>query len=234
MIYASGNVEIPYNYVDIGSINVVIGKQRYELLLPYEKPEGITKIPTKDTTGIIIHELIIDGKKANPERIYFSANEAIDRLYEETTQAETEYRVLKILWYTATVRPDEEIIKKQGLFYKTVIGNGKKIRPEQYKIPYGTQEVFLRYSIWYPLDVRNNNTSNINLDQEYVVRWTMEWPEIPPEWSNVPAKNEADVFMTEEFQNQFEAILNDINSGNITEEEAKEKLQVLFLEVSKK
>ena len=170
--YSSGKIEIQDEYVDLGLIKVMIGLEKYEINLPYEKPYGISKVPTKDQTGLVIHELIVDGKIINPKKKYFSTNETIDRLYEEDTGVDKEHRKLKLLWWALGVKPDEAKIKK-GLFYETVIG--KTPTPEQYVLPYGAKEVFLRYSILYPYDVIKHS-SNINLDQEYVVRWTMEWP----------------------------------------------------------
>lgn len=173
--YASGNVEPPATYVDLGNINIVLGKRRYELLLPYEKPAGVTKVPNHISTGVIIHSLIVDGKIVRPKRQYFASNDAITRLYEEDVGVEKECRTLEFLWGTLEVNPDETVIKK-GVFCVTF--PEKSIIPEQYNIPYGAKQVFLKYSIRYPLDVISNNMSNINLDQEYVVRWTMEWPEV--------------------------------------------------------
>ncbi len=172
MVNASGDVEIPDNYIDLGIINVVIRKQYYNLLLPYEKPEGVTKVPTKDNVGIIFHELIIDGKKVNPKKMYFSAIET-DRLREESTNYEAEHREIMLSWWASRVNPDEKMIK-EGLFFITA--NWEITTPEQYNIPYGAKEIYLRYSILYPYDVISNNTSSIDLDQEYVVKWTMEWP----------------------------------------------------------
>ena len=171
MMYASGNAEILDDYVDLGNIDVVIGKQYYDLLLPYKKPEGVTKVPTKDEVGIIFHELIVDGKKVRPRKMYFTAIE-MGKLREESTPFEMESRTIMLSFWALGVKPDETIII-EGLFYNSAIW--KLSTPEQYNIPYGAKEVFLRYSILYPYDVIKHS-SNINLDQEYVVRWTMEWP----------------------------------------------------------
>jgi hypothetical protein len=143
-LFSFGNHEEVYDYsqyIDLGKITVAMEKQSYQVSLPYFKQTGINKIPTKDSISIIIYNIIGDKKNIKPNRKSFSSNEAITKKYERTVTTDEGYYQLDMKWYAL----NREISK--GIYYESLINENLKHGIYIYNIPYGTEEIYLTYSI---------------------------------------------------------------------------------------
>jgi hypothetical protein len=172
-IKASGQVDVPSGYVDLGKFILIPSSQYYELFLPYNKPEGVEMVPSKDIKGVVIDSLIADGKQINSKRLYFVSNDASNHILVETALYESEERELKMIWSLFSVNPSEKIIK-EGLYYDTLTDKSNHL--SRYIIPYGAKEVFLTYRIRFSIYSENYKTINIFDSEPQTARWFIEWP----------------------------------------------------------
>jgi len=145
-LYTKCTTELPNNPINFDKIEVSASKSQINLLLPYNKPEGIEKIYTMGMKGIFICKIIGDGKEIKPERIWDFMGGSDDSLrykeaYEADIDKENTSLNIKMIWRIV----DD---KKMSIYYKTV--NGYKGKSYQYSIPYNTREVYITYRILFP------------------------------------------------------------------------------------
>jgi hypothetical protein len=70
-VFGSGRAEIPQDYIDLGQLDLTKNKTNDTIFLLYIKPFGIKKIITSSVRGLIIENIIVDGKNINPEKYYW-------------------------------------------------------------------------------------------------------------------------------------------------------------------
>jgi hypothetical protein len=140
-IYSNGQKGIEYTH--LGSFHTNSDDGYVIIPLSYTKPEGLTYIPNSDNEHIIIHNLIIDGKKLRPERNYFKYFMGAAREPNGTADIETNIEesicYINMEWY----RNNKNMLYYESLTEKWIMENDEG----DYFIPYGTKNVTLEYSI---------------------------------------------------------------------------------------
>jgi hypothetical protein len=167
-LFSHGKVELPVNYINLDEIIISPGEKNYDLLLPYVKPDGIDRIYTNDTLGIIIHQIIGDDKLILPKRQYFSNNEVVAMKRERSVDYKREILEFGMKWFALGAKITDEIIGK-GLFYET-LDDKKNIHI--YNIPYGTIEIYITYSIQFPQKLENQKL------ERKTIYFRINWPKI--------------------------------------------------------
>jgi hypothetical protein len=161
-------------YTDLGKFQVEFTGQ-LDIDIPYYKPNGITQIPSEYFRAFVIHELMADGKRISPKRIYplwwNGTNDSIRGLLLVNTISKAEYLTLKLPWRSW----GEDFNKKttQGLTLRTYSDGRQK-----YTIPYGAQEISLIYSIRflvYDPHIRSDELTEILRSDKIGVKWKLEW-----------------------------------------------------------
>jgi hypothetical protein len=167
-LYSGGKMELPDEYFDLGIIE--INKKYTGINLPYIKPKGINKIITNDIHGLIIEEIIVNGKIIKPHKIFLSMGtyEHISHLYEDDVNLEEGKYFLKMNW----IKIDTE----NEIFYEYFSRNGKiRYSPDYYKILFGANEVYIIYKVRFIgneiTDFRNYFVS----DEMYIIKFNLEW-----------------------------------------------------------
>ncbi len=169
-LFASGNREAPTDFVDIGNFQVDVTKEHSGIILtvPYIKPEGINKIPDGQVRGLIIRELIADGKRIRPKDPIWDAGGYDDDL-DEIVVPEFEDTFLFGMYWDI----NEEYISLR--LYLRDRFNGLDFSPHRYNIPYGTKDVYMTYSIRYPPFWEENETLDKAREETYTVKFTLSW-----------------------------------------------------------
>ena len=182
-LYASGRTEIPTNYINIGQLDLTLRKTYNTILLPYIKPEGISKILTSNVQGLIIEEIIVNGKKIKPKRelFYMGTDEAISYLNEKNVNIEEAQFMMPMTWNVLfdgeTLHDD---LLKEGIYFNYYSRNGQiRYNPDKYIIPYGNEEVFITYRIRFPIYPDESRFREfIVSDELYTVKFNILWPEL--------------------------------------------------------
>jgi hypothetical protein len=177
LLFAHGKVELPSGYVELDDIIVSLGKKNYELLLPYNKPDGIDRIFTKDKVGILIHRIIGDGKLILPRRQYFSNDEAIAIKYEKFVDTKRDILEFKMTWFALGARITNENIR-EGLFYETL---DRKKNIYIFNIPYGIREIYITYSILFP---QNENQVIEQKTVYFRINWQLDSDDGAATWAD--------------------------------------------------
>ncbi len=156
--------------VDIGSFYVDITKEHSGIVfyVPYIKPEEINKIPDGQVRGLIIRELIADGKRIRPKDPIWDAG-AYDDYLDEIVVPELEDRFLLGLYWDVF---DDSI--SLHLYLRDRI-NGLDFSPHRYNIPYGSKDVYMTYSIRYPPFWEENETLDKAREETYTVKFALSW-----------------------------------------------------------
>jgi hypothetical protein len=169
----SGDAGIPYT--DLGKIQVEFG-QSLDIAVPYDKPEGITKIPTAYYWAFVLHELRADGKRIFPKRLYpiwwLGADDTYRGYWIADTIQEAEYLTLELDWEWA----EHYFTQKEGLYLPEFSRGDKK-----YTLPYGAKEISLIYSIrfvTYDPQINAHELTELGRAGKFGVKWTLEW--LPP------------------------------------------------------
>jgi hypothetical protein len=182
-IFASGNIEIPKEYIDIGQLDLTKNKQFDTIFLPYIKPLDIDKIITSSVQGLIIDKIIVDRKTIHPQKIVFDmgAYEATSYKHEQNVNNNEEHFLMPINWYTNdhSRRTYDEALN-EGIYFDYYSRNGKlKYSPDKYHIPYGSKEVFIFYRIRFPNYSKTNEVMNfIVSDRLYIAKFNILWPSL--------------------------------------------------------
>jgi hypothetical protein len=165
-VYASGRVELPDKYIDLGTINIL--EKSLRLNLPYIKPNGIIKIITSPIHGLIIDQIIIDGRIKNVKKQFLDlgAYEHISHVYEEDVNSEENEYFFEMSWGR----------RENNLSYSYFSRNGKiHYSPDYYEIPYGSNEIFIKYRVRLVgneiTDFRNYFVS----EELYIVKFNLLW-----------------------------------------------------------
>jgi hypothetical protein len=181
-VFASGKTDLPQNYIDIDDLDFVENKTYDSVNLPYTKPAGFTKIIHSPVIGLIIDELIVDGKEIHPKRPLWDAGtyEAITKSYEEDTEPEEGEYCMPMTWgtnYGDNKTADEYLSEGIDFSYHT---KGEEIdySPTHYNIPYGSKEVFITYRIRFPDYSEENDFRSYIISESYTARFHIIWPEV--------------------------------------------------------
>lgn len=170
-LYASGRIEQPIEYIDLGEIEVQVENQ-FVILLPYIKPQGINRVPLYDIISIVFEKLIVDGKEVKKKRVFLSEKMFIDRLNIKEVSEEREEHFIAMEWFIERNKDEDKRVLR--LVYESETGNTP--RREEYIIPFGSREVFLTYSIRIPLDNPDWRIIDHFYTELQTVRWTIVWP----------------------------------------------------------
>jgi hypothetical protein len=174
-VFALGSIEMPSEYIELGKIYVTPSNKKFAiasiLSLPYLKPEGITKVDTKDARCIIIYSLIADEKKIKAKSLFPQEKNIVSLKFEETDISE------EVRYIDMVLRGESETVNNQrkllNLSYQSE--TGKSRYKEQYTIPFGTREVFLTYCVQIPIYTEDYYFIDFLNSEIQTVRWEIEW-----------------------------------------------------------
>jgi hypothetical protein len=170
-LFASGKIEEISSYTTHAPIEIKLMKENYYIELQYLKPEGITQIPDLGSVGIIIEQLIVDGIKIKPKKLYFMADDTMPVFKETSIQGSL--NTIEMNWETIEIKPTMEIIK-QGLIFRS--RSGQYIWPVLYEIPYKSTKIYLTYRIRLLINQTKNNSKKYFLTEKQTIAWEMTWP----------------------------------------------------------
>jgi hypothetical protein len=168
-LFAGSITELPENPINLGKIEISINKREYEIMLPYHKSEGIEKIFTSDSFGILICQIIGDGKSIRPvKKWFFLSDDTITFRHETEIDTDSMYLNFKMIWKTVLggKLTDEKL--KMGLFFNTYKGQKKELY--EYNIPYNTKRIYITYRILFPDRPKTEAT------EMKAVYFEIDWP----------------------------------------------------------
>ena len=163
-LFAKGAAELPHNYIHLGKIEISNNK-KYELLLPYNKPEGIDEIYTLGLIGISVIQIIGDGRTIRPRGIggFMGGSDNSTLRFREAYVAEIDKGSMdlyfRMIW-NRIVDGNTEV-----LYYRSING-GKTF---QYILPNNTREIYITYRIRFP------DRSEIEDTEEQTVFFIIDW-----------------------------------------------------------
>jgi len=148
-LFARSVTELPENFINLGEIEISINKKKYEIMLPYHKSEGIEKIYTNDSIGILICQIIGDGKSIRPiKKWFFLSDDTITFKHETEIDTGNMDLNFKMTWRTVLGGKLTDKKLKRGLFFKTYKGHKEELY--EYNIPYNTKKIYITYRILFP------------------------------------------------------------------------------------
>jgi hypothetical protein len=182
-LYASGRIETPTNYIDIGQLDLTTRNTSNNIFLPYIKPAGIDRIITSSVRGLIIEEMIVDGRRIRPNRTIFNAGSYTFTLspQEEIVDIEEGHFTMPMLWRVGfgLDRMHDDWLQ-EGIYFQYFSRNGQlRNFPDRIVIPYGSNEIFITYRIRFPYYPEEGKFGEFIVSEEsYTVKFNILWPEL--------------------------------------------------------
>ena len=172
-LYSCMKMNDTENYQYIGELNIQYRDEYIKLFLPYKKPNKISTVFESASDGLIIDEIMVDNviiaphdditaiiERSDSEIFSIGKNNEIEMLWEVRKKSGSMY--------------DDEINK--GIYFKDFNYFLSQnipcwgLQPYSYNIPYGSNEVKLKYRIYYPNGIFGKTI--------YYVKFNLTWPEI--------------------------------------------------------
>ena len=120
---------------------IIRGNSISPLILPYEKPAGVSGIYNLDRVAIKIHKIYADGKKVNAKRQFMGADETYDMINILNSPPQKQILNVTMKFHTVYEDPTKIYYRANTLSYR---------HPISYFFPYRTKELYIIYSVVFP------------------------------------------------------------------------------------